>query len=1052
MTQPNVDKQEWSSRQGMTLLEIVLAMAIMTVVFASIVPILGHARRTWDAQEGAADMLQNGRVLVEHFMHQVSEANEVTAVTDGSETNGYLQLKDAEGTSLRYELASSYVRFGEVGDLSNLAGPVSLLQFTCYDACDLDTPITDVNSIRYVKIQATFTNTAPEGRDMTVSAGAYLRTNWETGTDTGDLVGWWKLDDGSGTTAVDSSGNNNNGTLHNMNADTDWVSGRFNGALDFDGYNDYVSLPIGEVINGLTDCTISGWTNWSGSGSIWQRVFDFGAGESVNMFLTPNASGDVMRFAMTDTGYWDEDQATASSALPTGWHHVAVTIDPNHTTHLLYLDGEVVAQNTSARFTPSDLGETDQNWLARSQYSADPYFDGMLDDVRIYNRVLTADEISGLMGMVCYQAFTEAKVGSEGTSVTIPTPASASAVGILGSWTSGLSHTVESGSNRALVLIAHAERAGSIALNSVTYGGQSMTKVVERSVNSSGVYDYVVSYVLDEAGVAAAASSTFSPSWSYTSGASLAYSSVFLQNVNQSTLIGSTVDNATTGSNPITSSGLTTSSGDMVIDAATCGNASSYTLNNGFTEGIDQTMGGTATGVTGYKLATGATETPSATYDSVINRQVLIGFVVQGSGTIDTVEDDLLIAAVATDGDTSASLTPPPGEDWTEIDTDCYSNAVTLGVWWKLAGASEAASHQFTWTGSQQAYGWMMRFTGHDADNPIHNWTASGSISSTPASPAVTTTVDNCLILRLGAFDGSEITIDDPGLSGHTAVTMDVSNNETTASMVGYWALDESSGTTAADSSGNGHDGTLVNMSSFSDWVTGQIGNALDFDGYNDYVSLPIGSVIGSLRNCTIAVWVNWDGGNVWQRIWDFGSSETVNMFLTPKNGDDNRLRFVITTSGRTGEERTDASTALSSGWHHVVVTIDADNTTHTLYVDGTQVGQNTSGSHEPDDLGSTTHNYLARSQYSADPYFNGRLDDVRIYNVTLSADEVAELASWSGETSMVSGGAGYVEQSSSGSSGTSTFSLTASEQAQVLTIAIAAQSVTDVDFSGVAP
>jgi hypothetical protein len=66
----------------------------------------------------------------------------------------------------------------------------------------------------------------------------------------------------------------------------------------------------------------------------------------------------------------------------------------------------------------------------------------------------------------------------------------------------------------------------------------------------------------------------------------------------------------------------------MVIVAATCGNAGNYTLNNGFTEGTDQTMGSTATGVAGYKSATGAAETPSATYNTGPNRQVIIGFVV----------------------------------------------------------------------------------------------------------------------------------------------------------------------------------------------------------------------------------------------------------------------------------------------------------------------------------------------------------------------------------------------------------------------------------------
>jgi hypothetical protein len=272
---------------------------------------------------------------------------------------------------------------------------------------------------------------------------------------------------------------------------------------------------------------------------------------------------------------------------------------------------------------------------------------------------------------------------------------------------------------------------------------------------------------------------------------------------------------------------------------------------------------------------------------------------------------------------------------------------------------------------------------------------------------------------------------------------MDYSDSGGSAGLVGYWNLDETSGTIAADSSGNGNDGTLRYMNPNTDWVNGQIGGALDFDGYNDYVSLPIGSVINSLRNCTFAIWVDWDGSNYWERIWDFGTGATYYMFLTPKNSANNRMRFAITRTGISGEEIMDAPTTLSSiGWHHVVVTIDADNHTHKLYLDGSPVGQNTSGYREPDDIGITNQNYLAKSQFTADSYFEGKLDDFRIYNYALSPGEVTELYQWSGSGSgSVSGGAGYTMQSTSGDSGTSNFSLDSSNQAQTLTIAIAPEN-----------
>ena len=156
-------------------------------------------------------------------------------------------------------------------------------------------------------------------------------------------------------------------------------------------------------------------------------------------------------------------------------------------------------------------------------------------------------------------------------------------VTISGNWGTGTSHSEEPGSNRALIFIAHGEMDGVMNLNAVTYGGQSMTKVVDRNYNYT-IDAYVAAYILDEAGIAAATSATFVPTWSATP-AEIKYSSVFLANVNQADLTGDS-DTAGGTSATISTSSLTTNNGDMVIDAATCGNTGTYTFNNGFTEGV----------------------------------------------------------------------------------------------------------------------------------------------------------------------------------------------------------------------------------------------------------------------------------------------------------------------------------------------------------------------------------------------------------------------------------------------------------------------------------
>jgi GH35 family endo-1,4-beta-xylanase len=218
---------------------------------------------------------------------------------------------------------------------------------------------------------------------------------------------------------------------------------------------------------------------------------------------------------------------------------------------------------------------------------------------------------------------------SETASATTQPPSTD--VEIIGSWATGTTHAKETGTSRALILIAHAEEEAVISLNSVTYGGQPMTKINDIIVGT-GWRAYVAAYILDEAGIAAASGDTFTPTWSTTPDF-VAYSSVFLQNVNQTALIGAYASNSTASStpNPITTSALATNNGDMVVLGATCGNSGSYTLQNSFIEGNDQSFGSTATGVSGYKAATGASETPSAQHNNV-NRQVIIGFVVQAKG------------------------------------------------------------------------------------------------------------------------------------------------------------------------------------------------------------------------------------------------------------------------------------------------------------------------------------------------------------------------------------------------------------------------------------
>ncbi|MGC3990389.1 MAG: putative Ig domain-containing protein [Chthoniobacteraceae bacterium] len=170
-------------------------------------------------------------------------------------------------------------------------------------------------------------------------------------------------------------------------------------------------------------------------------------------------------------------------------------------------------------------------------------------------------------------------------------------------------------------------------------------------------------------------------------------------------------------------------------------------------------------------------------------------------------------------------------------------------------------------------------------------------------------------------------------------------------------------------------------------YASGRIGQALNLDGSTTYVNLPTGAA--SYLDLTVAAFVYWNGGNAWQRIFDFGNDTSNYLFLTPYSG--SGIRFAMTEGGAT-EQALTTTTALTSGqWVHVAVTISGS--TGTLYVNGIAVATNTSMTFNPSDF-SPTLNYLGKSQFSANPLFNGLIDDFRIYNYALTAAQVASLAS----------------------------------------------------------
>src|SRR5690606_26361522 len=153
-----------------------------------------------------------------------------------------------------------------------------------------------------------------------------------------------------------------------------------------------------------------------------------------------------------------------------------------------------------------------------------------------------------------------------------------------------------------------------------------------------------------------------------------------------------------------------------------------------------------------------------------------------------------------------------------------------------------------------------------------------------------------------------------------------------------HYTMDDVTGTTVPDASGNGLDGTIAGNASVVD-VDGDA--ALDLAGGTGggYVTLPRGAIDGA-TDLTVSARVRWDGtGGAWQRVFDLGTNTSRYLFTTPSNGD-GRLRTAVTTNGGGGEALVTGHGPLEAGdWVTLTTTLDTTAGRVTTYLDGVAVG-----------------------------------------------------------------------------------------------------------------
>ncbi|GIE90050.1 beta-L-arabinofuranosidase domain-containing protein [Actinoplanes regularis] len=218
------------------------------------------------------------------------------------------------------------------------------------------------------------------------------------------------------------------------------------------------------------------------------------------------------------------------------------------------------------------------------------------------------------------------------------------------------------------------------------------------------------------------------------------------------------------------------------------------------------------------------------------------------------------------------------------------------------------------------------------------------------------------------------------------SVYWSVSSTPPLPAFVAHYPFDETSGTTVTDATGNGRTATLAGGSTRT---AGRSGNAVLLNGSNAYVNLPSG-ILNGATSFTVAAWVRIGTAANWTRVFDLGTGTGAYLFLTPRSSA-GTARYAITSGGAGGEQQINAPAALPTGaWTHVAVTHTGN--LGVLYVNGAEVARNSALTIRPSSLGSTTQNWIGRSQYAGDPYLAAAVDDFRLYSRALSASEISQL------------------------------------------------------------
>jgi len=688
------------------------------------------------------------------------------------------------------------------------------------------------------------------------------------------LVGYWSFNEATGTVATDFSSNKNTGTLNGANGLPTWTGGRLGSALSFDGVDDAVNLGKPIPLNNITVKTIAAWIYPYSIGNgkyraIVESAYSTDPAGGWEFEICSNVGGDCS-VSNTIEFFYKWSGSSVAWIAPAGtikinqWQHVVVVYDNSSTSNnpILYYNGISVLATKSFGSPSGNAGDDssiNKGIGSCIDYSFGDPFNGLIDEVRVYNRALSDSEIRQL-----YQAgLVQINPSAQNKQLTS---------GLVGEWTfNGQDMNWASTTAEAL------DRSGNNNNGDVTNGAQIAVGQVGQALNFDGVNDYV------DAG-------------------------------NQPSL---------------------RISGSFTVSA--WANWKAFNV-GGTDEGIISKSGGFVSDVA-WRLRGSEDCTNEA-----INLQV------SGNGST--------------------------------LAHRCGATTLSLNTWYHVVGVYNASTQTID------------VYLNGVLDNGNLSGTVPASIYNSSSDVIIGRywLTDDCLFpglideVRIYNYALSTSTIQQLYKMGAARFKPDKSlvNVMKDSSLVGHWTFNGPDVSNTADlvydRSGNNNNGTMTNMATSTRFAIGKSGQALNFDGVDDYVSIADNASLNLTTTFTVGIWIRLarvGDTSRYKHIYSPGISPSWSFYIG------NTDYYAINDSYGSNTFITDTN------WHYLVVVKNGNSGTNlTYYYDGQPDGSYAIGSLAA--ISGTKA--IGRFETEESGYFPGLIDEVRIYNRALSASEVRAL------------------------------------------------------------